>query len=72
MLKTTQKAIRETQAKDITYLDFDSANKLTENHTLRTIAMSYGIYGMNGALFMDEEGNLYKITSRTSTLFQLC
>ena len=72
MMKTTQKAIRETCAIDITNYNFDQANDLMHAHTLQTIAMSYGVYGMNGALFEDENGELYKITARNSTLFQMC
>ena len=72
MMKTTQKAIRETCATDITNYNFDQANDLMNMHTLRTVAMSYGVYGMNGALFEDENGDLYKITTRNSTLFQMC
>ena len=72
MKKTTRKAIRETYAMDITNYSFDQANDLMKAHTLRTIAMSFGVYGMNGALFEDENGELYKITARNSTLFQMC
>lgn len=72
MEKTTRKAIRETRATDITNYSFDQANELMTAHTLRTVAMSYGVYGMNGALFEDENGELYKITARNSTLFQMC
>ena len=72
MMKTTQKAIRETRAIDITNYSFDQANELMNAHTLRTVAMSYGVYGMNGALFQDENGELYKITARNTTLFQMC
>ena len=72
MKKTTQKAIRETCATDITNYSFDKADELMNAHTLRTVAMSFGIYGMNGALFQDENGDLYKITARNTTLFQMC
>lgn len=72
MKKTTQKAIRETYAMDITNYSFDQANDLMNAHNLQTVAMSFGIYGMNGALFEDETGELYKITARNSTLFQMC
>lgn len=72
MKKTTRKAIRETYAMDITNYSFDQANELMNTHTMRTIAMSFGVYGMNGALFEDENGELYKITARNSTLFQMC
>lgn len=72
MKKTTRKAIRETCAMDITNYSFDQANELMKEHTLQTVAMSFGVYGMNGALFEDENGALYKITARNSTLFQMC
>ena len=72
MKKTTRKAIRETYAMDITNYSFDQANDLMNAHTLRTVAMSFGVYGMNGALFEDENGELYKITARNTTLFQMC
>lgn len=72
MMKTTQKAIRETCATDITSYNFDQANELMNAHTLQIVAMSYGVYGMNGALFEDENGELYKITTRNGTLFQMC
>ena len=72
MKKITRKTIRETYAMDITNYSFDQANELMNKHTLRTVAMSFGVYGMNGALFEDENGELYKITARNSTLFQMC
>ena len=72
MKKTTRKAIRETYAMDITNYSFDQANDLMNAHTLRTVAMSFGVYGMNGALFEDENGEIYKITARNTTLFQMC
>ena len=72
MMKTTQKAIRETCAIDVTNHSFDQINDLMNAHNLQTVAMSFGIYGMNGALFQDENGDLYKITARNSTLFQMC
>ena len=72
MKKTTQKAIRETRATDITNYSFEQADELMNAHNLQTVAMSFGVYGMNGALFQDENGELYKITARNSTLFQMC
>ena len=72
MKKTMQKVIHETCATDITNYSFDQVNELMKAHTLQTIAMSFGVYGMNGALFEDENGELYKITARNSTLFQMC
>ena len=72
MMKTTRKAIRETCATDITNYSFEQADELMKTHNLQTIAMSFGVYGMNGALFEDENGDLYKITARNTTLFQMC
>lgn len=72
MKKTTRKVIREMRATDITNYSFDQVNDLMNAHTLQTIAMSFGVYGMNGALFQDETGELYKITARNTTLFQMC
>ena len=72
MKKTTRKAIRETRAIDITNYSFDQANDLMNAHNLQTIAMSFGVYGMNGALVEDENVELYKITARNTTLFQMC
>ena len=72
MKKTTKKAIREMCAMDITNYSFDQVNELMKTHTLQTVAMSFGVYGMNGALFEDENGDLYKITARNTTLFQMC
>ena len=72
MMKTTQKAIRETCATNITDYSFDQANDLMKKHNLQTIAMSFGVHGMNGALFKDENGDRYKITARNTTLFQMC
>ena len=72
MKKTTRKAIRETCATDITNYSFEQANELMNAHNLQPVAMSFGIYGMNGALLEDENGELYKITARNTTLFQMC
>ena len=58
-------------AEDITYLSFDACNALRKAHSFITLNVSTSVYGMNGALFKDENGKLYAITSRTSTLFQM-
>lgn len=75
MRKTTQKELRsmarEGFAHDITGFDFDQANELHKAHALKIVAISRGVYGMNGALLEDENGERYVITARNSTLFQL-
>lgn len=58
-------------AEDISYLHFEKANELMQKHNLTTLNISTGVYGMNGALFQDENGKLYAITGRTLTLFQM-
>lgn len=65
MKTLTQKQIRQTNAKDITATD-------EKIQGLTCIAKSFGIYGMNGALFIDDKGNKYKITCRNSNLFGYC
>lgn len=73
--RMTQKEIKRFVtlgvAEDITYLSFDDCNTLRKAHNFTTLNVSTGVYGMNGALFKDENGKLYAITSRTSTLFQM-
>lgn len=75
MEKMTQKEIKRFVAlgvaEDITYLSFDAYNALREAHSFTMLNVSTGAYGMNGALFKDENDKLYAITSRTSTLFQM-
>lgn len=75
MKKTTKKEIREYVrlglAQDITAYNFDQAEQLRKTHTLNVVAMSFGMYGMTGALLQDENGKCYAITARNSTLFQL-
>ena len=62
MKKTTQKALKalckEGKAKDIT-----RCVVLVKNLTV--IAVSRGIYGVNGILMQDPHGNQYAITKRT-------
>ena len=75
MERMTQKEIKRFVelgvAEDITYLSFDACNTLREAHNFTTLNVSTGVYGINGALLRDENGKLYAITSRTSTLFQM-
>ena len=75
MKTTTKKEIREYillgLAHDITNYNFDQAEQLRKAHALDVVAVSRGVYGMTGALLRDETGELYAITARNSTLFQL-
>lgn len=75
MIKTTQKALRQHVragiAQDITGYSFAEAQALSRAHRLETIAVSSGVYGLNGALLKDENGTLYAITARNTRLAQL-
>lgn len=69
--KTTQKEIKRL-------IKAGAAIELTDTKTvparrLHTVAMSFGIYGMNGGLFRDmETGQLYAIPRRDGILFYYC
>ncbi len=71
MEKTTQKEIKRL-------VKLGAAIELTDTKTvpvgrLTTVAMSFGIYGMNGAQFKDDEtGQLYAIPRRDMILFYYC
>ena len=75
MIKTTQKALKKHvaagMAHDITRYSFEEAEALRRAHSLETIAVSSGAYGLNGVLLKDENGKLYAITARGTTLAQL-
>lgn len=75
MLTTTQRELRywvnNGYAIDITNISYDQAQALLNQHYLEKIAVSPGLYGLNGVLLRDETGMLYAITSRSSVLFQL-
>lgn len=69
--KTTQKEIKRL-------IKAGAAIELIDTKTvsagrLQTVAMSFGIYGMNGGLFRDTEtGQLYAIPRRDGILFYYC
>ena len=70
MLKTTLSAIKAHAGKDITRATFNECKTLYPY--LEKLAYSIGTYGINGALFIDKRtGEYYKITTRSSALFQL-
>ena len=76
MKKYTQKyfktLVKEGLAHDITNKDFDTIKELLAKHNFNKIGYSSGLYGLNGGLIQDiNSGELYAITARTSTLFQV-
>lgn len=71
--KMTQKQIkdyvRDGAAIDITNYGFDEMAQFLREHNLDKIAISRGVYGMNGGLLQDRDtGELYAITARNSAL----
>lgn len=71
--KMTQKQIkdyvRDGAAIDITNYGFDEMDQFLREHNLDKIAISRGVYGMNGGLLQDRDtGELYAITARNSAL----
>lgn len=75
IIKTTQKSIKQHVragiSQDITNYSFEQAAALHRAHSLETIVVSSGVYGLNGAILKDENGKLYAITARNSVLSQL-
>lgn len=62
------KDIKNIYAEDLTNASSEIVYDLVKKG-VKTVAVSMGIYGVNGWLGQDTKGNLYKITSRSSNLF---
>lgn len=62
------KDIKNIEAEDLTNASSEVVYDLVKKG-IKTVALSKGIYGVNGWLGRDTKGNLYKITSRNSNLF---
>lgn len=70
-MKTTLKAIKAHIGTDVTRFTFDEINALRKRPLIE-IAYSAGAYGINGALFLDRKtGEYFKITARSTSLFQM-
>lgn len=65
-MKTTLKEIKSYNYKDITHITSEERRKIVKKEI---VAYSYGTYGVNGLVFSDMNGELYKITLRNSNLF---
>ena len=69
-MKTTQKEIRKHLNGKNNLNDFTQEELKQLN--LRTVAISYGVYGMNGGLFEDvKTGAYYVVPNRSTRLFEL-
>lgn len=69
--KVTKKFIKGFNAVDITNINSEECKALRDKErSFTTIAKSYGIYGMTGAVIQGcVSKKLYKITERNSNLF---
>ena len=67
------KEIKNTNAIDITQLNYNDIKKLDKKERgFEKISVSFGMYGMNGALLQGRKTKeLYKITARNTNLFYL-
>ena len=76
MRKYTQKELRNLvrigAAVCVNDYSFEQINELNLTKSLDKIGYSSGIHGINGGLLQDRNtGDLYAITARNSSLFQL-
>ena len=67
--KITQSTIKSL-IKEGAATDLDTLQKRPKREELSLIGISYGTYGMNGALFVNKKGKMYAIKSRSSLLFE--
>lgn len=72
MLKVTQKEIKSYYNGKNNLNEFTREELDTIKHDLKQLAISFGVYGMNGGLFIDSKGNYYIIPNRSTRLFELC
>ena len=73
MLRTTQKEIKSyyNGKNDLNTFTREQVNEI--KHDLRMLAISFGVYGMNGGLFENTKtGEFYIIPNRSTRLFELC
>ena len=71
-LTTIKNMVKVRLAEDITHYDFDRVNALLRSRDLDRIAYSCGTYGITGAVLRDmATGDLFCVTARNSTLFQV-
>jgi hypothetical protein len=69
-MKTTQKEIKKylNGKNDLNAFTREQLDALN----LRTVAISYGVYGMNGGVFEDmNTGAYYVVPNRSTRLFEL-
>lgn len=62
------KDIKNIEAKDLTNMSSEVVYDLVKKG-VETVAISTGVYGVNGWLGQAKDGTLYKITKRNGNLF---
>lgn len=68
--KITQSSIKRLVAEGAA-TDIDKMKVKPERRYLKRLGLSFGTFGMNGALYLHtKNGKMYAITSRNSTLFE--
>lgn len=67
--KITQSTIKRL-VKEKAVHDIDKMTNRPAKRDLTLIGISYGVYGMNGALFLGKNGKMYAIIGRSSSLFE--
>lgn len=67
--KLTQSIIKQ-MVKTGAAIDIDNMKKRPKMSDLTCIGVSYGVAGMNGALFLHKNGKMYAIPSRSSSLYE--
>ena len=69
--KEIKQLVKHGNAEDVTFDKSGIIEELQKNGYI-TLAISYGVYGMNAGLFQDNKtGKLYAITGRSANLFRL-
>lgn len=68
-LKEIKRLVNIGVATNINTLTNEEIDNLSKQY-IDKIGYSCGVYGINGGLFRDKEGELYAITSRNTDLFR--
>ena len=71
MKKVTLKRIKEYDKLGLAKNINNASEKELEVLKLNPVFYSMGVYGINGALFKDENNDLYTITAKCSNLFKM-
>lgn len=68
-LKEIKNYVNNGVATDLATLTSEEINNLSKKY-IEKVGYSIGVYGLDGGMFEDYDGNLYAIVGRTSNLFK--